>query len=114
MSVRHEFACRCLIIYHKESPPPHRSIPESIHIALTTYSPRITQAVVGLARWVVDRWPVWVKVIFRSGQLWLQVVGSAGGRAGTILDGLRALSTVSLRESLLSAARGEGGGLARV
>ena len=51
---------------------------------------------------VVDRWPVWVKVIFRSGQLWLQVVGSAGGRAGTILDGLRALLTVSVRESLLS------------
>ena len=102
MSVRHEFACRSLILYHKEPPPTHRSIPESIHIALTTYSPRITQAVVGLARWVVDRWPVWVKVIFRSGQLWLQVVGSAGGRAGTILDGLRALLTVSVRESLLS------------
>ena len=113
MRVRHEFACRSLILYHKEPPPTHRSIPESIHIALTTYSPRITQAVVGLARWVVDRWPVWVKVIFRSGQLWLQVVGSAGGRAGTILDGLRALLTVSVRESLLSDARAPLGGRTR-
>ena len=55
---------------------------------------------------MLNGWPVWVKVIFRSGQLWLQVVGSAGGRAGTILDGLRALLTVSVRESLLSDARG--------
>ena len=110
MSVRHEFACRSLILYHKEPPPTHRSIPESIHIALTTYSPRITQAVVGLARWVVDRWPVWVKVIFRSGQLWLQVVGSAGGRADVILDGLRALLTVSVRDFVLSAASGGGWG----
>ena len=108
MRVRHEFACRSLIIYYKEPPPTHRSIPESIHIALTTYSPRITQAVVGLARWVVDRWPVWVKVIFTSGKLWLQVVGSAGGRADVILDGLRALTTVSLCDFLLLC-REEGG-----
>ena len=97
----HEFACRRLFLYHIHARTTRKPTPSSPHIAATHYLSRITQAVVGRACWVVDRWPVWVKVIFRSGQLWLQVVGSACGRAGTLLDGLRALSTVSLRDSLL-------------
>ena len=49
-----------------------------------------------------------VKIIFRGDQAWVQVVDSAGGRADVILDGLRALLTVSLRDFLLSC-REEGG-----
>ena len=102
MSVRHEFACRSLILYHKEPPPTHRTIPDSIHIALTTYSPRITTGSLDYARWVVERWTGGVKIIFRGEQAWVQVVGSAGGRAYVILDGLRALLTVSGRDFVLS------------
>ena len=45
------FACRSLILYLKEPPPTHRTIPDSIHIALTTYSPRITTGSSALCRW---------------------------------------------------------------
>ena len=111
VSARRWFERPSLILYHTQPPPTRRTTRDMPHVALALYLPRITQAVVGAARWVVDRWAVWVKVIFRGGQLWLQVVGSAGGRAGTILDGLRALSTVSIRENLLSAVWGGGRGV---
>ena len=104
MRVRHEFACRSLILYHKEPPPTHRSIPDSIHIALTTYSPRISSGSLDYVLWVVERWTGGVKIIFRGDQAWVQVVGSADGRADVILDGLRALLRISLRDFVLSAA----------
>jgi hypothetical protein len=108
--VRHEFSCRSLILYHKEPPPTHRSIPESIHIALTTYSPRITQAVVGLARWVVDRWPVWANDIYSSGQSWHTVVDSGGGRADDSKTRKWPVLWVSVHDFMLSDARGVGWG----
>ena len=108
VSARRWFERPSLILYHTQPPPTRRTTRDMPHVAPALYLPRITQAVVGAACWVVDRWPVWVKVISRGGQLWVQVVGSAGGRAGTLLDGLGALSTVSLRDILLSAA-GTGG-----
>ena len=114
MSVRHEFACRSLILYLKEPPPTHRTIPDSIHIALTNYSPRITTGSLDYARWVVERWTGGDKIIFRGEQAWVQVVSSAGGRADVILDGLRALLTVSLRDFCSRAASMGAGGLARV
>ena len=57
---------------------------------------------------MVERWTGGVKIIFRGDQAWVQVVGSAGGRADVILDGLRALLTVSVRDFLLSC-REDGG-----
>ena len=41
-------------------------------------------------------------------------MGSAGGSDDVILDGLRALLTVSVRDFVLSAASGGDGGLARM
>ena len=110
VSARRWFERPSLILYHTQPPPTRRTTRDMPHVAPALYLPRITQAVVGAACWVVDRWPVWVKVISRGGQLWVQVVGSAGGRAGTLLDGLGALLTVSLRESLLPAVCGGGWG----
>ena len=77
-----------------------------MHIALTTYSPRISSGSLDYVLWVVERWTMGVKIIFRGDQAWVQVVGSAGGRADVILDGLRALLTVSVRDFVLSAASG--------
>ena len=55
-----------------------------------------------------------VNIIFRGEQAWVQVVGSGGGCADVILDGLQALLTVSVRDFVLSDAFGTCGGLARV
>ena len=77
MSVRHEFACRSLILYHKEPPPTHRSIPESIHIALTTYSPRITTGCSALCRWRCaggQHSPETSPAVVRHGTQWWTVV----------------------------------------
>ena len=59
---------------------------------------------------MVERWTGGVKIIFRGEQAWVQVVGSAGGSDDVILDGLRALLTVSVRDFVLSAASGGGWG----